>query len=183
MGPFPDNPAVAGPCPDSADQRTAAWHVARTRSRHEKLVAGQWRLAGLDFWLPLQRLRRRWSDRYVFVEEPLFAGYLFLNGDAKAREVAVRARGVVQFVGFGRGPIPVPEEQMMGMRRALESGLRWDPCPYLKVGQEVEVVRGPLRGQRGILQSKQDGHRLVLSVHLIGRSVAVEVSSADVRAY
>jgi transcription antitermination factor NusG len=145
-------------------------------------VAGQWRQAGLDFWLPQLRLRRRWSDRYVFIDEPLFAGYLFLHGDAKARELAVRARGVVQFVGFGRGPTPVPEEEIMGVRRAIESGLRCDPCPYLRVGQEVEVARGPLRGQRGILERKQGGHQLILSVHLIGRSVAIEVSLADVRA-
>ena len=180
---LPNNPAVSGPLPISTGQQAAAWYVARTRSRHEKLVAGQWRQAGLDFWLPQLRLRKRWSDRYVSIDEPLFAGYLFLHGDAKACDLAVRARGVVQFVGFGRGPVPVPDQEIMGIRRALESGLRCDPCPYLKVGQEVEVTRGPLRGHRGILQRKQGGHRLVLSVHLIGRSMAIEVALADVRAY
>lgn len=167
----------------AVERPVAAWFAARTRSRHEKLVAEQWRGVGLDFWLPLLRLRKRWSDRYVHVEEPLFPGYLFLHGGAEARLTALRARGVIQFVGFGDGPAAVPAREIQAIRQALSSGLQCDPCPYLKVGQEVEVARGALRGHRGILESKRGCHRLVLSVPLIGQSVAVEVSPADVRAY
>jgi transcription antitermination factor NusG len=76
--------------------------------------------------------------------------------------------------------VPVPVEQIDGIRRLLQSGLEYDPYPYLFEGREVVVVRGPLEGVRGKIVGRRGDFRLVLSVDLIRRSVSLEVDACDV---
>jgi transcription antitermination factor NusG len=157
------------------------WFAVHTRSRHEKIVARQLLRSGVSHWLPLIQIRKRWSDRFVTIQEPLFPGYLFAHIIADDFLAVVRCLGVVKIVGSGRRPHPVDPYEIERIRKALEGNMKCDPCPYLRLGMEVEVVRGPLRGFRGILVLKDRNHRLVLSVRLISQSVAVEIGLADVK--
>jgi len=158
------------------------WYAVHTRSRHEKLVANGLRGNGIPCFLPLVERRRRWSDRYMHVQEPLFPGYLFVYMLSDHRIRVLQTRGVVQLVGGEGGHWPIPEDEIQAIRVALASDLKIDPYPYLRVGREVRVTRGPLKGHTGILVRKQKRHRLVVSVHLIGRSIAVEIDTANVSA-
>ncbi len=112
--------------------------------------------------------------------EPLFPGYAFVHVPPETRSDALRARGVLRFVGFGEQPYVVPVEEVEAVRQALGSGLQCDPYPHLTVGREVEVIRGPLKGHRGTLVEKSRKHQLQLAVHAIGRAVAVGINAADV---
>ncbi|MCY2924478.1 MAG: UpxY family transcription antiterminator [Planctomycetota bacterium] len=164
-----------------ADSGGTEWYAAYVRSRHEKLVAQQWSSLGIRHFLPLVEREKRWSDRKVRIDEPLFPGYLFVNVPRQEHAGPVRVRGLVGLVSSAGGPCAIPVDQLRAIDAALRSGLRCDPYPSLHEGMDVEVVRGPLKGCRGILLEKKKKHVLLLSVELIGQSVAVEIAAPDVR--
>ena len=88
--------------------------------------------------------------------------------------------GVVDIVGGGQRPEPIPDEEIVALQTLMTSVLPYDPHPYLSEGMTVEVVRGPLQGVRGILLRKEKRHRLVLGVRLIQQAAAVEIDIRDV---
>jgi transcription antitermination factor NusG len=83
--------------------------------------------------------------------------------------------GVIQIVGVGKTPIPVAEEEIAAIQRVGKSGLSTMPWPYLEVGHIARIEDGPLRGMTGIVVKIKSGLKLVLSVNLLQRSVAVEI--------
>ena len=83
--------------------------------------------------------------------------------------------GVVRILGFGGKPIPIPDEQIHAIRLILDEDYETEPIPYLKLGESVEIIAGPLRGLRGILLRNSSRLRFVVSVEIIGRSVAVKI--------
>jgi len=160
------------------------WYALYTRAHHEKKVAGQLMRKGIEHFLPLWRVRHRWSDRWKEVALPLFPNYLFvrLNLEDVRQYIAVlRTPGVVNFVRFNRRVEPVPDEEIESVRRICESTLPYDPFPYLREGRWVEVVRGPLKGLRGWVVEREGTRRVVVSVHILMRSVAVTVSPTDLQ--
>jgi transcription antitermination factor NusG len=79
-------------------------------------------------------------------------------------------------------PVPIPEQEIEGIRQLVASTLPCDPCPTIKTGTMVEVTHGPLKGVVGRLTRKGTQARLILAVNLIGQGVSVQVDAADVRA-
>ncbi len=156
------------------------WYATHVRSRHEKLVTSELTTKGISHFLPLLEKRKTWSDRTMTIQEPLFPGYVFVNIDQSERVAVLETRGVVQLVGNPGKPWPIPEDEISAIRTVLEKKLSYDPYPYLKVGSPVQVNRGPLKGFQGILAEKNKKHRLILSVHLIGQSISVEIDARDV---
>ena len=155
------------------------WYAIYTRSRHEKKVAASLEEKRVEVFLPLRSVLSRWKDRRKEVQLPLFSGYLFVRIHREQRLPVLQTSGVVRFVGNGDGLDPVPEEQIISIQRLMESGLRYDPYPYLKEGMQVRVVRGPLKGVEGILIDKRKKHLLVLSVDMIQQSAAMQVDISD----
>jgi len=92
----------------------------------------------------------------------------------------IEVPGFVRLVGFNSLPCPLPEVDINRMKEALNKGVVAEPYPYLTVGTRVEVRNGPLQGMTGILLRRQNKCRVVISVDLIMRSMAVEVEAADV---
>jgi len=160
------------------------WYVLYTRPRHEKQVHQELCNNGLDAFLPTFKVRRRWSDRYKIVEEPLFKNYVFVNLDDFTRHSAATLRryGAVSFVMFDGKPAPIPQLEIDAIRRLVDSELPYNLHPYLKVGRKVRVRLGPLQCCEGILIRKKNIARLVLSVHLLQQSVSVEVDADVVEA-
>jgi len=155
------------------------WYAIRTRSRHEKLVREQLEARGVEPFLPLVERLRQWKDRRKRVAFPLFPGYCFARFPLSQRITVLATPGVVQVLGNQDGPLPVPDEEIGAVRRLVESTLPYDPHPYLKEGMEVEVIRGPLAGLRGILLRKGTRARLVISVTLIHQAASVELDALD----
>ncbi len=154
-----------------------AWYALRTRSRHEKRVRDQLTTRGIEPFLPLVNRWRRWADRRTQVAFPLFPGYCFARFPLRERLAVLTAHGVVQILGNHEGPVPVPDTEIEGVRRLVTSTLPVDPHPYLREGDWVEVIRGPLAGVQGILLRKGSRARLVISVRLIEQAVSVELDA------
>jgi len=162
------------------DGELQEWYAVHTRSRSEKLVAAVLAAEQIPYYLPTVRLRKRWSDRYKYVTQPLFSGYLFVNIAIEERFRVCNVRGVAKLVGFDGKPYPVPHSEVLAVRKAMQMSPHADRYPGLPVGCEVEVTRGPLLGVRGILERWNGRHCLVLAVKLIAQAVVVEVDEADV---
>jgi transcriptional antiterminator NusG len=159
------------------------WYAVWTRSRHEQVVREQLERKGLEAFLPTVTRWSRWKDRKKQIDWPLFPGYCFARFDAADRLPVLKCAGVVSIVSFDGDIAAVPETEIDGIRRLVESDLQFDPCPLIRKGMMVEVTHGPLKGVVGRLVRKGAHARLILSVELIGRAVSVEVDAADVRAY
>lgn len=179
----PINPADAGLVTPARQDASHAWYAVWTRSRHEQVVREQLEGKGLEVFLPTVTRWSRWKDRKKQIAWPLFPGYCFARFDPLVRLPVLKCSGVVSIVSFDGEPAPIPDHEIAGIRRLVESDLIYDPCPFIREGMMVEVVHGPLRGVVGRLVRKGSRARLVLSVELIGRAVSVEVDAADVRAY
>jgi len=156
------------------------WFAIRTRSRHEKKVRDELTRRSVEVFLPTYQRWSRWRDRLQRIEWPLFPGYCFGRFLLGERLTVLRIPGVVGLVGAGRGPEPVGDGEIESVRRLVQSELPYDPHPFLREGMEVEIVRGPLVGVRGLLLRKDRRLRLVVSVTLIHQAAAVEVHPADV---
>jgi transcription antitermination factor NusG len=157
------------------------WYALRVRSRHENTVATHLQGKGYKPLLPLYKCRRRWSDRLKEIELPLFPGYVFCQFNPLNRLPILSIPGVVHVVGVGRTPVSIDENEIAAIQAAVKSGLPSQPWPFLQVGHRVKIEYGPLRGLEGILLDFRGGHRLVISVTLLQRSVAVEVDGAWIR--
>jgi transcription antitermination factor NusG len=151
------------------------WFAIRVKSRHERIIATALHSKGYDVFLPLYKSRRRWSDRIKTLELPLFPGYLFCRFEIMKRLPVITTPGILHVVGVGKTFIPVDEGEINAIQAVVASRLGVQPWPYLRVGQRVRIDRGPLNGVEGILLAVKNTHRLVISVTLLQRSVAVEV--------
>jgi transcription antitermination factor NusG len=154
------------------------WFALQTRSRYEHFVAAMLSGKGYEPFLPVYTCRRRWSDRIKDFELPLFPGYLFCRFDPRNRLPILMTPGVIQVVGAGKTPVPVDEGEITAIQILMGSGLPGRPWAYLQVGQRVRIERGPLAGVEGTLTGFRGRYRLVMSVTLLQRSVAVEVEGA-----
>jgi transcription termination/antitermination protein NusG len=156
------------------------WYALRTRSRHEKIVRDQLANQGIEPLLPTVKRLSQWKDRKQEVEVPLFSGYCFVRFGSDQKLPVLKTVGVVDIVGGGKQPEPIPDEEIIAIQTLMTSVLPYDPHPYLQEGMMVEVIRGPLQGVRGILLRKEKRHRLVLGVRLIQQAAAVEIDINDV---
>jgi transcription antitermination factor NusG len=157
------------------DDSATCWFALTVKPQHEKVVTSVLQNKGLEGFLPLYRARRRWSDRIKELELPLFPGYIFCRFCIQSRMAVLSISSVTSIVGFGNRPAEVPEEEIDGVKAMIASGLPVGPWPYVKVGQTVLIDRGPLAGLTGVLIREKDAWRVVLTVEMLRRSVAVEI--------
>jgi transcription elongation factor/antiterminator RfaH len=158
-----------------------AWYAVYTRHQHEKLAAQNLERKKFEVFLPLFAATHQWKDRRKELALPLFPGYVFLHAAIAQRVELLSTPGVCALVVFAGRPAVIPEEQIGAVRRAIENEARVELFPYLRSGDRVRVTRGPLEGVEGILARARDGaRRLVLSVELLQRSVAIEVDVSAV---
>lgn len=144
------------------------------------MVRDQLMKKGVEQLLPTVNRVSQWKDRKKNIEVPLFSGYCFARFPWAERLPVLQVTGVVEVVGGGSHPEPIPDEQIEALRTLMVSTLPYDSYPYLSAGMAVEVSRGPLKGIHGILLRKEKPCRFVISVHLIRQSAAVEIDASDV---
>ncbi len=111
---------------------------------------------------------------------PLFPGYCFARFGGRDRVTVVKVAGVLFIVGGSHGPEPITEREIEDLKRLTRSKLQYDPCPDLREGMEVEVVRGPLLGVRGTLVRREARYRLVIAVNVIRQGAMVAIDAEDV---
>jgi transcription antitermination factor NusG len=151
------------------------WFAILARTSREKTASLLLENAGYECYVPIVKYKRQWSDRIREVEVPLFPGYFFCRMNPHNRLPVLMTPGVIQIVGVGKTPIPVEEEEIAAIQRVGQSGLETMPWPYVEVGHAARIEEGPLRGLTGIVVKIKSGMKLVLSVSLLQRSVAVEI--------
>jgi len=157
-----------------------AWFAVYVQSRHEKAVAAILTTRGFETCLPLIRSRREWRDRSKLLDLPAFPGYLFCQFEPERRAPVLAVPGVVSVVGAGKTPIPIQLEEMDALLLLERTNSVAEPWPYLRTGQMVRIEGGALDGLTGILSDCRKVARVVVSISLLQRSVAVEVDRDSV---
>ena len=158
------------------------WYAAYTCANHERRVSEQLGLREVEHFLPTYCSVRRWKDRRVTLDLPLFPGYVFVRMGLRERLRVMQVPGVAQLVGFDGTPAAIPEEEIDALRKSLGRGVGVEPHPFLTAGRRVRLKSGPLAGVEGVLVRRKGNFRVVISIELIQRSVAVDADVADIEA-
>jgi transcription antitermination factor NusG len=158
------------------------WYAAYTCPRQEKRVWAALEGHEVESFLPTYRAVHRWKNGVkAELDLALFPGYVFVRIPLCDRIRVLKVPGLVTLVGFGGAPMALPDSDVEALRSGLQ--LRCEPHPFLRTGQRVTVKSGPLLGMSGILvDRRQNGYRLVVSVELIQQACAIEVDACDVGA-
>lgn len=158
----------------------ASWYAVYTRHQHEKSVGDMLEKKGFEIFLPLYQTRRRWKDRVKTLSLPLFPSYVFLRGGIERQLQILTTPGVHWMVTAAGHAAVIPDGEIAAVKRLVESSLRIEPHPFLRCGDRVRVRAGALDGIEGILVRMKSLCRLVISVEMLQKSVAVEVNASDV---
>ncbi len=159
------------------------WYVVYTRCHHEARVAGHLAQRSFTVVFPKHKTWSRRKDRRKVIDVPLFPGYLFVQTEPFPQRFArmLETPGLARILGNGNGPEQVAPSEMQSLIILLSSDRVLEPHPYFEEGDEVIVVSGPLKGAIGhILATRPNKRKLVISVELLGRSVAVHLSDEEV---
>ena len=167
--------------PQLAPNLQPHWYALYTCANHEKRVAAELTQRSVENFVPVYSSVRRWKDRRVRLDLPLFPGYVFVRMALANKLKVLQVPRVVRLVGFGGVPAALPETDLEIVRAGLSRGVRAEPHPFLTVGRCVRIVGGPFAGLGGILKQKKSGLRVVVSLELIQRSMIVEVDEGDLR--
>ncbi|MGB3155146.1 MAG: UpxY family transcription antiterminator [Chitinophagaceae bacterium] len=126
------------------------WLAVYTRPRWEKKVNQLLMEKGLESYCPLNKIRRKWSDRVKIVEEPLFKSYVFVKVDDNDRATVRMTNGAVNFVYWDGKPAVIKEKEITAIKRFLDEYENVEARPMeLKVNQRVRVTNGTLMDQEG----------------------------------
>jgi transcription antitermination factor NusG len=163
-----------------ADYLEQQWYAAYTCANHEKRVREQLERRSIESYLPLYATVRRWKDRRMRLQLPLFPGYVFVRMVLGERLRVLQVPSVVRIVGFNGHLAALPNAEIEGLKNGLAGGVRAEPHPFLTAGRRVRIKAGPLQGREGILIRRKGSLRVVLSIDLIQRSIVVDVEVADI---
>jgi transcription antitermination factor NusG len=158
---------------ETSDER---WFAVQVRTRWERSTAGLLESKGYQVLLPSGARKGRSAE----AGSPLFPGYVFCRFDVLKRLPILITPGVMAVVGSGRVPVPIEPSEVEAIQALVSSGMPADPWPYLEVGQRVRIDSDALRGLEGILVSHKGVDRMVISVSLLRRSVALEIDRARI---
>ncbi len=159
---------------------TRAWYAVYTKFHHEKSAANLLENKNFEVFLPVYRSVHRWKDRNQMVILPLFPCYLFLKTELERKLDVLRTAGVQWIVENAGEACSIPEPEIEAVRKICCVGTRIQPHPFLKQGDLVRIRKGPLLGMEGYFVRTKGKYRVVVSVELVCKSVAVEVDLADV---
>jgi transcription termination/antitermination protein NusG len=160
-------------------QPVRPWFAVQVAPRCEATVAGLLEYKGSQSFLPTYKSLRRWSDRTKTLHLPLFPGYVFCRSNGPVLGLVVSTPHVVRIVGLGGKPSPIDETEIDALQRVERSGTMSQPCPYLRVGERVQIKSGPLSGIVGILVQIRNESRLVISIDAIMKSVSVDATAVE----
>jgi transcriptional antiterminator NusG len=158
------------------------WYAIYLKSRHEFKAEKKLLGKNIETFLPVIERIRQWKDRKKVVSFPLFAGYIFVNipDDHNSRLSVLKSPEVVRFLTLEGKPSPIPEEQIINLKKLIENKEQIAPHPYISKGQQVRITSGPLAGVEGTLIEKLNHNFLVLSIDLIKQGAAVKIDAFDI---
>jgi len=132
------------------------WLAIYSRPRWEKKVNQLLLEKGFESYCPLNKVRRKWSDRVKVVEEPLFKSYVFVKVSEEDRTAVRMTSGVINFVYWEGKPAVIKEKEINTIKRFLNEHENVEVQPInLQVRQRVKITTGPLMDQEGEVLSLQ----------------------------
>lgn len=152
-----------------------SWYALHVRSNYEHLVAVQLERAGVEAFYPHMLEPSR--DRRREIEKKFMPGYVFGHFELSERTPIVAIPQVVRILGWGARPAAIPDDEIEGVRKIVSFPKIVTPgeCEYVAEGDLVRVCRGPLTGLEGFVVHRKNSTRIVVSVTMLGRSIAAEV--------
>lgn len=126
------------------------WLAVYTRPRWEKKVNTLLKEKGIESYCPLNKVRRKWSDRMKTIEEPLFKSYVFVKVADEERTAVRMTNGIINFVYWQGKPAVIREKEINAIRRFLNEYENVEVQPMqLEIQQRVKILTGPLMDQEG----------------------------------
>ena len=161
----------------AADGR--AWLVIYTKPRWEKKLADQLTAKGFTVYCPTQRVKRRWSDRIKWIDQPLFSSHIFVHIEPERRDAVYFTPGFVRFLFWNKRPAQVRETEIDTLKRWLNDFDHESiSIQSLATGSHVTVKSGPLQGRDGIVL-EQRGTKLELYLEDLQVKVSVDLSKTE----
>lgn len=158
---------------------TALWFAVQVVPQHEHKVATQLICKGHEGFLPTVLVKKQWSDRRKVSDRPLFPGYVFCRVQRSTFSSVLSTPGVHRIVSFGGRAHSIPDDEINSLKQVTVSGRDICQIPYVSLGQRVQVMAGPLSGVTGIVTQLKNQNRLIISVDLLLRSIAVDVATSE----
>jgi transcription termination/antitermination protein NusG len=154
------------------------WYAVHTRSRFEQKVYGGISGKSIEVFLPRMQVMSRRKDRHKKIYVPLIPGYVFVRFDMEPETYwdIVKTTGVVRMVSFRGEPVPAGDEEVASLMILDGTDKTVQNRAYMKKGDKVMIMEGPLKGLVGFyLRRKGQSDKVVVSVELLKRSLAVEI--------
>ena len=159
------------------NQGEKLWYAIYVRSRHEKNVHSALLNKEIESFLPVKTVIRQWSDRKKKVEVPLFRGYVFTRIDIRKDKFNIlKTDGVVKFIGIGKNPSRIPDEQIHWMHMIVEKSDTVKNEKEIPIGRKVSVIAGPFKGLEGIVTRDGNQSRLVIVIESIMNAVSININ-------
>lgn len=158
------------------------WYALYARRHHEKKVEMRLKEKGIDCYLPLTTVYRRWSDRYKKIEEPLFSCYIFVFIALQNRLHVLQTNGALKLISFNGSPAPIPENQITNLKLLLDNKINVNKTDFFTPGKKVKVVRGVLQGLEGTLVALKNNYRFVITIDGIKQAIWFEIDACNLDA-
>jgi transcription antitermination factor NusG len=156
------------------------WYVLYTRPKFEKKICEEIDYLKFENYLPLQTVIRRWSDRIKKIEEPLFAGYVFVKKGPRQGWDLLQIPGVIRFVSTGNSPDTISEGEIHKIKLIEAEGRDIQKEDFYTTGDEVMIKQGVFAGMKGMLvRNINQQPRFLIRLPLLKQAISVEVSVND----
>ena len=151
------------------------WMAVYTKPRHEKMANKYLCEKNIKTYLPLIKVKRKWSDRYQWIEKPMFTSYIFVYAEKNESLNIVQTYGVHHIIKIGGEIVPIHEFEIEGIRQLIEGGFNPEPTDYFVVGDEVEIVGGPLKSMIGQVSCIKGQDYFILKIDAIQHAVQCQI--------
>jgi transcription antitermination factor NusG len=156
------------------------WHVLYTRPKFEKKICEEIGYLRFENYLPVRTVVRRWSDRVKKIEEPLFAGYVFVKKGSRQGADLLQIPGVIRFVATGGRPDVITDNEIDKIRLIESEGRDVQKEDYFSAGDPVMIKQGVFAGITGVLvRNVNQQPRFMIRLPLLKQAISVEVSAED----
>jgi transcription antitermination factor NusG len=146
-----------------------------TKPRHEKMTYKYLCEKNIKTYLPLIKVKRKWSDRYQWIEKPMFTSYIFVYAEKNESLNIVQTYGVHHIIKIGGVIVPIHESEIEGIRQLIERGFNPEPTDYFVVGDKVEIMGGPLKSMIGQVSRIKGQDYFILKIDAIQHAIQCQI--------
>ena len=173
-------PDASAPNPTpTGEPQELPWLVIYTKPRQEKKLAERLQQAGYTVYCPTQRMKKRWSDRWKWIEQPLFTSHIFIQIDPERRDAVYFVPGFVRFLFWLKRPAQVRPIEIETLKRWLnEFDATWINVESFQPGQKIHIQSGPLLGKSGEVV-EQRGQNLELILEELQLKIRIDLSTTQ----